>query len=169
DARTRSSSASMKAWNICGVNWGIAAKSTKAGSMPMASTFFRMAKAPLAELRQRESLRSVPKTPLLLPQHDQGIGGIRHEPPLRIVVGLEPPGFAAIGHQHDLAALQPPLRRREGGNAWIAFRLEEHLEIVMAGVVVGERQAADDVAVAADHRPVADHLVHGFGQRPGGR
>src|SRR6185312_2352613 len=26
-----------------------------------------------------------------------------------------------------------------------------------------------DVAVAADHRPVADHLVHGFGQRPGGR
>src|SRR5205814_2308148 len=35
-------------------------------------------------------------------------------PPLRIVVGLELPGFAALRHQQHLAVLQPPLRRREG-------------------------------------------------------
>jgi hypothetical protein len=35
----------------------------------------------------------------LLPQHDQGIGGVGHQPPLRIVVGLETPDLAARRHQ----------------------------------------------------------------------
>jgi hypothetical protein len=30
----------------------------------------------------------------LLPQHDQGIGGIGDAPPLRVVIGLELPGLA---------------------------------------------------------------------------
>jgi hypothetical protein len=38
----------MNAWNISAVNCGIAVKSTKAGSMPMASTFFGMVRAPPA-------------------------------------------------------------------------------------------------------------------------
>ena len=66
----------------------------------------------------------------LLPQHDQRIGAVGHAPPLRVVVGLEVPGFAARRHQQDLAALEPPLRRREGRDRRIAFRLEKHLEIV---------------------------------------
>src|SRR5579871_270396 len=104
----------------------------------------------------------------LLPQQDQGVGAVGHQPPLRIVVGFEMPDLAAVGHQEDLPVLQPPLRRREGGDGGIAFRLQEHLEIVVAGVVVGQRQAADRVAVAAYHRPVADHLILRLGERAGG-
>ena len=33
---------------------------------------------------------------------------------MRIVIGLEPPSLATIGHQEDLAVLETPLRRREG-------------------------------------------------------
>src|SRR5207248_662049 len=53
---------------------------------------------------------------LLAAQHDQRIGAIGHLPPLRIVVGLELPGFAALRHQQHMAVLQPPQRRREGGD-----------------------------------------------------
>src|SRR5947209_5822593 len=42
---------------------------------------------------------------LLLAQHDQGIGAVGHLPPLRIVVGLELPGFAALRHQEHLAVI----------------------------------------------------------------
>src|SRR6266478_8622828 len=69
----------------------------------------------------------------LLPQHDQRIGAVGHQSPLRVVVGLEPPGLALVRHQHDLAALEPPLRRRECRDLRIAFRLQEHLEIIVAG------------------------------------
>src|SRR5258707_1142325 len=44
----------------------------------------------------------------LLAQHDQGIGGIRDAPPLRIVIGLELPDLAGLRHQDDLAAFEPP-------------------------------------------------------------
>jgi hypothetical protein len=63
--------------------------------------------------------------------------------------------------------IEPPLRRREGCDRGIAFRLQEHLKIVRSGFGVGQRQAADRLAVAAHHRPVADHLVHRFRQRAG--
>src|ERR1700730_9678966 len=64
--------------------------------------------------------------------------------------------------------LEPPLRRRERRDRGIAFRLQKDLEIILAGLGIGERQAADRLAVAANHRPVTDHLVHRFGERAGG-
>src|SRR3984957_15754042 len=100
----------------------------------------------------------------LLPQHDQRIGGVRHPPPLRVVVGLKMPDLAIGGQQQQCTALQPPLRRREGGHRRIAARLEEDLEIVRRRLGIGQGQAADRLAVAADHRPIADHLIHRFGQ-----
>src|SRR5215510_8215579 len=54
--------------------------------------------------------------PLLPAQHDQAIGAVRHAAPLRVVVGLELPCFAGLGHQDDLATLEPPLHRAEGGD-----------------------------------------------------
>ena len=106
---------------------------------------------------------------LLPPDHDQGIGAVGHAAPLRVVVGLELPGLAVGRHQQHLAVIEPPLRRRERGHRGIAFRLQEDLEIIAGRLGVGERQAADRLAIAAHHRPVADHLVHRFGERAGGR
>jgi hypothetical protein len=39
--------------------------------------------------------------------HDQGIGAIRHAPPLRIVVGLELPDIA-LGRRQHLSVIEPP-------------------------------------------------------------
>src|SRR5581483_9056738 len=54
-----------------------------------------------------------------LPHQHQRIGGIGYAPPLRIVVGLEMPGFAVRRDELQLAALQPPHRRIEGGDRGI--------------------------------------------------
>ena len=78
--------------------------------MPMASTFFDMARAPWQNCANAESLRFGSETcRFYCRSMIRGSAAIGHEPPLRVVVGLEPPGLAAIGHQHDLAAFQPPL------------------------------------------------------------
>ena len=60
----------------------------------------------------------------------RGSAAVGHPPPLRIVVGLELPGLALGRHQQHLAAIEPPLVRREGRDRGIAFRLQEHLEII---------------------------------------
>ena len=69
---------------------------------------------------------------------------------------------------NNLAAFQPPHRRRKGLHRRIAVRLQEHLKIVRRRLGVGQGEAADRLAIAAHHRPVADHLVHRFGQRARG-
>src|SRR4029077_140340 len=69
----------------------------------------------------------------LLPQHDQGIGTVGHQPPLRIVVDLEMTGLAIGRHAKQFATLQPPHCRLEGFDGGITFRLEKDLEIVGPG------------------------------------
>src|SRR3979490_363179 len=101
----------------------------------------------------------------LLAQHDQGIGAVGHPAPLRVVVGLELPDVALGRQQQHLAMVEPPSGRRERCYRRIAFRLEEYLEIVLAGLGVGQRDTADHHAIAAHHRPVADHLIHRFRPR----
>src|ERR1700722_5016854 len=58
---------------------------------------------------QMENAEQVPALPSwlsdLLPQHDQRIGGVRHPPPLRVVVGLEMPDLAIGRQQQQFTAL----------------------------------------------------------------
>ena len=58
-----------------------------------------------------------------------------------------------------------------GANAATAgshFGFRNTWKLSPVGLGVGQRQAADRHALAAHHRPVADHLVHRFGERAGG-
>jgi hypothetical protein len=65
--------------------------------------------------------------------------------------------------------LQPPALRREGRHERVALRFQEHLEIVLSRIGIGERETANHLAAGAHHGPVTDHLVHRFGERTRGR
>src|ERR1700722_4862353 len=104
----------------------------------------------------------------LLPQHDQRIGAIRPPPPPAFVGGPKAPDVAAVRYQPQFAALQPPHGRRKRRDRRVAMRLEKYREIVRRRLGIGQGQAADRLAVAVNHRPVADHLVHRFRERTRG-
>ena len=95
------------------------------------------------------------------------IGAVGNQPPLCVVVGLEMPGLAARRHQKDFTALETPDLWLEVRDRLIAFGFKECLEIFRWDFGVRQRDAADRLTVAANERPVANHLVHRSGERTG--